>query len=121
MGKEEKKKESSISEELANDYEKMLLAFEGLGVKAISRPTAAIILATVYMMNDEQFVFSRKCRTELQHIQRVYHIEGGETPDQELSKLVREHIVDCERRNDIPAGARELFKERYGLKLLDRL
>lgn len=119
-----------------NLYNEWLSAFASIGVSAISRDTAARILSVVYVHgNNEALVYNTKFLADIEHIKRMYHIDGGETPDMELTALLRKYIGELENyrefhnddndgstavfRNKAPEWARKLFEEKYGIKLIN--
>ena len=117
-------------------YKDWLGAFASIGTPAISRDTAARILAVVYLHgNNEAFVYNRKFLSEIDHIKQMYHVDGGESPDAELVVLIRKYTRELEdyyqqnkdRQTDsgavfhspAPEWARKLFMERYGIKIIN--
>ena len=101
-----------------DDYKKWLTSFEALGLPVISTDTSARILATVHSLgNNEQMALCPKLRADLEYIQRVYGIDGGEVPDPEIIQPIREYIAELEKATEVPKWAERLFKERYGIKL----
>lgn len=118
--------------ELYNDW---LGAFQSIGTPAISRDTAARIMAVTYVHgNNEALVYNKKYLAEIEHIQKVYHVEGGESPDAELVELVKVYIENLEQYREehannytgeavfhshAPEWVHKLFMERYGIKIIN--
>lgn len=116
-------------------YKEWLGAFASIGIPAISRDTAARILAVTYVHgNNEALVFNNKYLEDVKHIQCMYNIDGAATPDSEIVELIDRYVKELEKyrddhsneskgealfRNHAPGWAHELFKERYGIILIN--
>ena len=117
-------------------YRDWLGAFAAIGTPAISRDTAARILAVTYVHgNNEALTHNTKYLQDVHHIGRMYHVEGGEVPDQELVTLVQMYVKELERFYDehkddpsdsdsvfqskAPEWAHDLFLKRYNIKLIN--
>ena len=102
-----------------NIHEQIAEAALATGLTIIGRDLAARILAVVYMYDDERIVYSDKLQADVKYIESRYKIEGGEAPDAELVKLIRQRVNELPkyRTDHIPAWATELFKRRYGIEL----
>lgn len=117
-------------------YRAWLGAFAAIGTPAIGRDTAARILAVTYVHgNNEALVCNGKYLHDIYHIQQIYHVEGGESPGGELVELIKQYVKELEQyrdehdndlnesgavfKNKAPEWAHELFKERYGIKLIN--
>lgn len=116
-------------------YKDWLGAFQSIGTPAISHDTAARILAVTYVHgNNEELVYNKKYLAEVEHIQKMYHVEGGESPDVELVELIQQYVKELEQyrdehandqtgeavfRNHAPEWAHKLFKARFGIKLIN--
>lgn len=117
-------------------YKDCLSAFECIGCSAISKDTAARILAVVFVHgNNEALVYNEKFINEVRHIQKMYGIDGGETPDadvvelvkqyvQELEDYINEHADDesksgCIFKSQKHEWAQRLFLDRYGITLIN--
>ena len=115
-------------------YRDWLGAFAAIGTPSIGRDTAARILAVTYVHgNNEALVYNYKYLHDIYHIQQMYHFEGGESPDGELVELIRQYIKELEHyrdehdtgesdavfKNKAPEWAHKLFKEKYGIKLIN--
>lgn len=95
-------------------------AFESINVKVIPPDTAARILAVVCVYGNNEFmIYNPKCVEEIAHIQRAYRIQGGEIPDAEIVPLIRKYVKELEGAKKSPEWAKKLFKDRYGIKLMN--
>ena len=118
-----------------NLYKDWLGAFAAIGSPAVSRDTAARILAVVYVHgNNEAMVYNQKFLSDVDHIKRMYHINGGDTPDPDVVMLIKNYVKELElyrdRYKDDPVGeavfhshapewAKKMFLESYGVKLIN--
>lgn len=117
-------------------YSDWLRTFAAIGTPAIGRDTAARILAVTYVHgNNEALVYNYKYLQDIHHIQQMYHFEGGESPDADLVILIKHYVSELEHyreehdndknendavfKNQAPEWARKLFKEKYGIKLIN--
>lgn len=117
-------------------YSDWLGAFAAIGTPVIGRDTAARILAVTYVHgNNEALVYNDKYLQDIYHIQQMYHVEGGESPDGELVELIKHYVKELKQyrdehdndlnesgavfKNKAPEWAHELFKKRYGIKLIN--
>lgn len=106
-------------------YRDWLGAFESIGMAAIGRDTAARVLAvTLVHGNNEGMAMSEKYLSDIRHIQQMYHVKGGDTPDMELSRLLRHYVDELEEYRRVhddkaPKCAGKMFKEKYGIKLIN--
>jgi hypothetical protein len=117
-------------------YKDWLGAFATIGMPAISRDTAARILAVTYVNgNNEAFVYNEKYLHDIHHIQQMYHVDGGESPNAELVVLIQQYVNELEAyrdqhandpnecgavfQNKAPEWAQKLFKDKYGIKLIN--
>ena len=106
-------------------YRDWLGAFEAIGTPAISRDTAARILAVTYVHgNNEALTHNTKYLQDVHHIERMYHVEGGEVPDMEIVMLIRKYVSELElyynEHKDDPSDA--LFQSKapeWALKLIN--
>ena len=119
-----------------NLYKDWLSAFESVGISAISKDTAARILAVTYVHgNNEALVHNQKYVLDIKHIQKMFGIEGCGTPTPEMVNLIKEYVNELEQyandhANDNDKGeaifkthatewAHKLFQDRYGIKLIN--
>lgn len=107
-----------------------LEACEQVGIPAITTDTSARIMAIVYVHGggDEEMVLNQKFTNDVQYIQRRFHIQGGEVPDENFVRIMQQyirqleqHLEECKRNNvrdtQIPEWAHKLMRDRYGMKL----
>lgn len=107
-----------------------LEACEQVGIPAITTDTSARIMAIMYVHGggEEEMVLNQKFVNDVKYIQRRFHIQGGEVPDETftltMQHYVREleqYMADCKRNNvtdtQIPEWAHKLMRDRYGMKL----
>lgn len=123
-------------EQASELYRDWLGAFAAIGTPAIGRDTAARILAVTYVHgNNEALVYNNKYLQDIHHIEKMYHVEGGESPDADLVMLIKQYISELEQyrdehdndpnesgaifQNKTPTWARNLFMEKYGIKLIN--
>lgn len=115
-------------------YRDWLGAFEAIGTPAISRDTAARILAVTYVHgNNEALTHNTKYLQDIRHIERMYHVEGCGVPDADFVMLIKQYISELEHYYDehkddpsdalfqskAPEWAHNLFLERYDIKLIN--
>lgn len=101
-----------------DDYRRWLESFRQLGLPAISVDTSAKVLAAVHSLgNNEQMVLSPQLRADLEYMQKVFGIDGGETPKPEIIEPLKHYIDEIENSDTVPGWAEKLFKERYGIKI----
>lgn len=121
---------------MGNLYNDWLGAFASIGTPAISTDTAARILAVVYVHgNNEAFVYNQKFLSDVDHIKQMYHVDGGESPNPDIVVLIKQYVKELEDfyeehkndkndtdvifRNHAPEWAKQLFMDRYGIKLIN--
>ena len=119
-----------------NLYKDWLSAFESVGISAISKDTAARILAVTYVHgNNEELVHNKKYMLEIRHIQKMFGIEGCCTPPPEMVDLIKDYVKELEKyandhandndkgeaifKTHAPEWAHKLFQDRYGIKLIN--
>ena len=101
-----------------DDYTRWLDSFRQVGIPAISTDTSARVLATVHSLgNNEQMALCPQLRADLEYIQKVFGIDGGETPDSRIIGPLKRYIREIEESEDCPKWAEKLFKDRYGIKI----
>ena len=123
-------------EQASELYRDWLGAFAAIGTPTIGRDTAARILAVTYVHgNNEALVYNSKYLQDIHHIEKIYHVEGGESPDADLVMLIKQYVSELEQyrdehdndpnesgavfQNKAPEWARKLFMEKYGIKLIN--
>lgn len=70
---------------------------------------------------DERTVMCPRLKCELEHLQELYHIQGGEIPDKDFVLLIQEYTRELKDYTDAhdgewPAWLNKLIEERYGFK-----
>ncbi len=107
-----------------------LEACEQVGIPAITTDTSARIMAIMYVHGggEEEMVLNQKFVNDVKYIQRRFHIQGGEVPDetfvltmQHYVKQLEQYLEECKHNNitdtQIPEWAHQLMRDRYGMKL----
>lgn len=107
-----------------------LEACEQVGIPAITTDTSARIMAVMYVHGggEEEMVLNQKFVNDVKYIQRRFHIQGGEVPDENFVRIMQQyvrqleqHLEECKRNNvsdtQIPEWAHKLMRDRYGMKL----
>lgn len=112
------------STQLQRDW---LEACEQMGIPAITTDTSARLMAIVYVHGggEEEMVLNQKFVNDMQYIQRRFHIEGGERPDETFVATLQHYVRELEayvkeskgESTSIPDWAHRLMKDRYGMKL----
>lgn len=89
------------------------------GLVSIGKDTAAKLLAIVYVLGGEReaFTHNEKLKADIEYIQEVYGIKGGETPNHTVSKMVKWYVDEIEQCDTFPEWVTKLMKENYGIKL----
>ena len=70
---------------------------------------------------DERVSLSPRLKCELEHLQELYHIKGGEVPDKDFVLLIQEYTNELKDYTDKhngewPTWLDTLIQERYGFK-----
>ena len=70
---------------------------------------------------DERICLSPRMKCELEHLQELYHIQGGEVPDKDFVLLIQEYTKELKNYTDThngewPAWLNTLIETRYGFK-----
>ena len=103
------------------------------GIPIISSDTAARVCAAVYVCgNNEALVSSPKLKADLDYISERFGVHGSGTPSERFSELLKKYVYDLEHfrsetpydgaavfHQDRPQWVDELFKQRYGIKLIN--
>lgn len=103
------------------------------GIPAITTDTAARIMAVVYVHgNNEAFVYNKSFIADVEYIRKRFGLDGGEIPDEDFRLRLKKYIKkleECEETDEekgdalfyshAPEWARCLFKERYGIKIIN--
>ena len=107
---------------MENFREQMYAACRQMGMEIVPMDTGARVMAVVYICGDNEGVtHSPRLKAELEHLQKLYKIEGGETVEPIFHKLIKRYVSECEdymnKNNDYCQWAKELFLSRYNIKL----
>lgn len=70
---------------------------------------------------EERICYSPRMKCELEHLQELYHIKGGEVPDKEFVVLIQQYTKELKDYTDahdgeFPEWLNTLIQERYGFK-----
>lgn len=90
------------------------------GLEIVPKDTGARVMAFVGLQGgDERTVVCPRLRCELQHLQELYHLQGGEVPDADFVRLVQDYTQELEDYTSAHSGAwpewlNALIRERYG-------
>lgn len=73
---------------------------------------------------DERVTMSPRMKCELEHLQELYHIKGGETPDMDFVALIQQYTKELKDYTDTHNGKwspwlYDLIETRYGFKPYD--
>ena len=105
------------------DFRKaMYAACRQMNMAIVPKDIGARVMAFVGLAGgDERICHSPRLRCELEHLQEVYHIQGGEVPDKDFVSLIQEYTKELKEYNDTHNGKRspwmyELIEGRYGFK-----
>ena len=105
------------------DFRKaMYAACRQMDLEIVPMDVGARVMAFVGLQGgDERTVMCPRLRTELEHLQELYHIRGGEVPDKDFVLLVQEYTNELKEYTDThngewPQWLNELIQERYGFK-----
>ena len=103
----------------ALDYSNFAKAFLSADIPFLSTDTSARILAIVYVYggDKESMTHNVKLKADLEYIQKKHGIEGGETPDEKISVLIKKYVSEFESKEKAPQWAKEMFNEKYGIEL----
>ena len=105
------------------DFRKaMYAACRQMDMAIVPMDIGARVMAFVGLQGgDERAVLSNRLRCELEHLQELYHIKGGEVPDKDFVLLIQKYTKELKEYTDKndgewPAWLNELIEERYGFK-----
>lgn len=102
--------------------ESMYSACRQMGLQIVPKDTAARVLAFIGLQGgDERITACPRLKCEVQHIQELYHIKGGEVPDKDFCALLQEYTKELKDYTDShngewPEWLNKLIEERYGFK-----
>lgn len=105
------------------DFRKaMYAACRQMGMAIVPKDIGARVMAFVGLAGgDERICYSPRLRCELEHLQELYHIQGGEVPDEDFVLLIQKYTKELKDYTDTHNGKwspwlYELIEERYGFK-----
>ena len=91
-----------------------------MGLQIVPMDVAARVMAFIGLQGgDERVCYSPRLTCEIQHIQKLYHIDGGEVPDVDFCLLMQEYTRELQDYTDKhngewPEWLNTLIQERYG-------
>ena len=105
------------------------------GIPAITKDTGARLMAVLYVHgNNEYMTHCQAFLDDLDYVRKRFKVEGGEIPDVEFTRLVKYYVWELQEYEEehkgertssglferhIPNWAKDLFMERYGIKLIN--
>ncbi len=96
------------------------------GLPIISTDTAARLLAITYVHGNNEFMtHNPKFLAEIKYIQMKWGIDGSLVPDIGITILIKKYIDELEQYEQDHSKERyspwaiKLFKERYGVELIN--
>lgn len=105
------------------DFRKaMYSACRQMDMEIVPMDIGARVMAWVGLQGgDERVSLSPRLRCELEHLQELYHIKGGETPDKDFVLLIQEYTKQLTdytnaHNGEFPEWLNTLIQERYGFK-----
>lgn len=100
----------------------MYAACRQMDMAIVPMDVGARVMAWIYLQSgDERMVMCPRLKCEIEHLQELYHIKGGEVPNRDFVMLVQEYtkeLMDYTDAHDgeFPEWLNTLIKERYGFK-----
>lgn len=100
----------------------MYAACMQMNMAIVPMDVGARVMAFVGLQGgDERTVLCPRLKTELEHLQELYHIKGGEVPDKDFVVLIQEYTKEPKDYADAnngewPQWLNQLIQERYGFK-----
>jgi len=105
------------------DFRKaMYAACRQMDMAIVPMDVGARVMAWVGLQGgDERVSLSPRLKCELEHLQELYHIQGGETPDKDFMLLIQEYTKELTNYTDahdgeFPEWLNNLIEKRYGFK-----
>ena len=105
------------------DFRKaMYAACRQMGMAIVPMDIGARVMAWVYLAGaDERICYSPRLKCELEHLQELYHIQGGDVPDSDFVERIQVYTKELQEYTDKhngewPAWLNKLIEERYGFK-----
>lgn len=100
----------------------MYAACRQMDMEIVPMDIGARVMAWVGLQGgDERVSLSPRLKCELEHLQELYHIKGGEIPDKDFVLLIQEYTNELKDYTDKhngewPMWLDTLIQERYGFK-----
>lgn len=98
--------------------------FLNAGIPSISLDKAALTCAVLLEYgNNEAFTLNEKFLTDIEYIQKRFHIFGAETPDAKFAEALKEYVAkiqEFERENGHkkrPKWAEKYFMQMYNIQI----
>lgn len=91
-------------------------------LEIVPKDIGARVMAFVELTgSDERVCYSQRLRCELEHLQEVYHIQGGDIPDKDFVELIQVYTKELKEYTDkhngeFPEWLVNLISNRYGFK-----
>ena len=107
---------------MENFRKAMYAACRQMGMEIVPIDTAARVMAFVGLHSgDERVALCPRLKCELEHIQELYHIKGGEQPDVEFVSMLQVYHKELKDYTDThdgewPQWLNDMIQERYGFK-----
>ena len=105
------------------DFRKsMYAACRQMDLEIVPMDIGARVMAWVGLQGgDERVSLSPRLKCELEHLQELYHIRGGEVPDKDFVLLIQEYTKELKAHTDShngewPEWLNKLIQDRYGFK-----
>ena len=105
------------------DFRKaMYAACRQMDLEIVPMDVGARVMAWVGLQGgDERVSLSPRLKCELEHLQELYHIKGGEVPDKDFVLLIQEYTKELKAYTDAHDGEwsewlNNLIEQRYGFK-----
>ena len=93
-----------------------------VGLEIVPINTAAKVMAFVGLQGgDERVIYSPRMMCEIQHIQELYYIKGGEVPDADFVLMLQDYTKELKDYTDNhngewPQWLNTMIQDRYGFK-----
>lgn len=107
---------------MENFRKAMYSACRQMGMAIVPMDVGARVMAWVGLAgSDERICYSPRLKCELEHLQEVYHIQGGEVPNSDFVELIQQYTKELKDYTDnhdgeFPEWLNKLIEERYGFK-----
>lgn len=107
---------------MENFRKAMYSACRQMGMAIVPMDVGARVMAWVGLQGgDERVSVSPRLKCELEHLQEVYNIKGGEVPNKDFVELIQQYTKELKDYTDnhdgeFPEWLNKLIEERYGFK-----